>query len=115
MTSSGWVSVRCVFRLHFGEEQVYEERVTLWQESDVDRAIELAEAEAVEYAGMLSTGPGDVAEYLGLAQAYILDELPGRGAEVFSLIRTSSLAPRQYLDTFFDTGTERVGGIIDGS
>ena len=107
MTSSGWVSVRCLFRTHFGDQQVYEERVTLWHEADVDRAIELAEAEAQEYAAAGST-PGEEVEYLGLAQAYLLDDEPGHGAEVFSLMRTSPIPPAEYLDTFFDTGSERV-------
>ena len=108
MTSSGWVSVRCLFRTHFGDQQVYEERVTLWHEADMDRAIALAEAEAQEYAAASSTPPGEGVEYLGLAQAYLLDDEPGHGAEVFSLMRTSPMAPKEYLDAFFDTGRERV-------
>ena len=105
MANSGWVSVRCLFRAHFGEQQVYEERVTLWHEADMDRAIELAEAEAREYAA--SGAVGDAMEYVGLAQAYLLDDSPGHGAEVFSLTRVSGLAPEAYLDAFFDTGQER--------
>ncbi|MCU1601431.1 MAG: hypothetical protein JWO22_2140, partial [Frankiales bacterium] len=46
-------------------------------------------------------------EYLELAQAFELFDDPGHGAEVFSLMRTSRLEPDAYLDTFFDTGTER--------
>jgi hypothetical protein len=45
--------------------------------------------------------------YLGLAQAYRLGDPPGDGAEVFSLVRGSDLGDEAYLDTFFDTGTER--------
>ena len=40
-------------------------------------------------------------------QIYRLAELPGNGAEVFSLLRTSALGPAEYLSTFFDTGYER--------
>jgi hypothetical protein len=32
---------------------------------------------------------------------------PVDGAEVFSLMRDSQLAPAEYLDAFFDTGSER--------
>jgi hypothetical protein len=31
---------------------------------------------------------------------------PADGAEIFSLMRDSDLAPEDYLDSFFDTGTE---------
>lgn len=82
-------------------EQVYEERVTLWRTADVDAAIRRAEAEAEEYATILE------AEYIGLAQAYLLADAVGDGAEVFSLMRTSDLDPDEYIDQFFDTGNER--------
>jgi hypothetical protein len=47
------------------------------------------------------------AEYTGLAQAYLLFDEVGDGAEVFSLLRTSNLDPDAYLDRYFDTGHER--------
>jgi hypothetical protein len=69
-----------------------------------EHAIERAEAEAVEHA---STGVGASGRYLRLAQAYLLYDVPGDGAEIFSLIRESKRKPRAYLDRFFDTGAER--------
>ena len=78
----------------------FEERVTIWQASDFDSAIELAETEAMDYATILD------AKYVGLAQAYRIEGTPGQGTEVFSLIRRSELAPREYLNAFFDTGRE---------
>jgi hypothetical protein len=104
--SSGWVSVRCVFRTEHAGDQIYEERVTLWWASDMDSAIELAEAEARGYAAGFSGPPGWSTEYIGLAQAYLLSDQPGHGAEVFSLMRRSTLDPDAYLDTYFDTGAE---------
>lgn len=98
---SGWVSVRCIFRLDFDGSRVYEERVTLWQCADVDTAIERAEAEAEEYATIVD------ATYTGLAQAYSLSDAVESGAEVFSLMRISEMYTEQYLDRYFDTGTER--------
>ena len=63
----------------------------------------MAEAEAGEYAA-------DVAgEYLGLAQVYSMCDEPAHGAELFSLLRDSRLAPAAYLDAFFDAGDERQG------
>ena len=98
-------SVRCVFRWITDSDRVskylYEERITLWNASSFDAAIELAEQEAEVYAG-------EEMEFLGYSQAYVLSEpLPVSGVEVFSLLRDSDLEPAHYLDTFFDTGRER--------
>jgi hypothetical protein len=108
MESSGWVAVRCIFRSRTEDssEAVYEECVTLWRDSDVDQAIERAEAEARTYASE-TTSPQRVTKYLGLAQSYSLFDEPVDGAEVFSLMRTSALPPTAYLDRFFDTRHER--------
>jgi hypothetical protein len=75
--------------------------VTLWRADDAASAILRAEAEAQEYAADVE------AEYTGLAQAYLLFDEVGDGAEVFSLLRTSNLDPDAYLDRYFDTGHER--------
>jgi hypothetical protein len=103
-----WFGVRCVFELDPAvgagtEPNVFEERVTIWQASDFDLAIELAEAEAADYARILD------AKYLGLAHAYRIESSPTQGTEVFSLIRRSELAPREYVNAFFDTGQELRG------
>ncbi|GAA0454640.1 hypothetical protein Aca07nite_69090 [Actinoplanes capillaceus] len=100
-----WFSVRCLFRLGNGTPATYEERVTLWRASTFAEAVTSAEAEAEAYAA-------DVAgEYLGLAQVYSLSDEPGHGAEIFSLLRGSTLEPDAYLDAFFDTGDERQGAV----
>jgi hypothetical protein len=104
--ATGWFSVRCVFRFPDGCGGTYEERITLWRATDFADAVTLAEAEAESYA---ATFVG--AEYVGLAQAYALDDEPVHGAEIFSLMRDSDLAPDGYLNTFFDTGDERQGAI----
>jgi hypothetical protein len=80
---------------------LYEERITLWTTSSIETAIQLAEAEAAEYA---SEGE----KFLGLCQAYTLPEQPSSsGIEVFSLLRESDLEPREYLKSFFNTGNEK--------
>jgi len=99
-----WYAVRSVFETPAdGGESAYEERITLWVAGTVDEALEKAAAEASEYAEFAG------ATYLaGFAQAYHLADAPPRdGAEVFSLTRDSALAPRAYVERFFDTGTER--------
>jgi hypothetical protein len=103
--SEDWFAVRCVFDHGVdadGRATIYEERVTLWRTVDLGMAIELAEGEAAEYVSDL-TGT----EFIGLSQAYHLADPPGHGAEVFSLMRDSSLSHEVYLDTFFSTGAER--------
>lgn len=95
-----WHSVRCLFR---HQPDIYEERITLWRAGSFAEAIALAEADAVEYARDVSD-----AEYLGLAQAFrLFDGQVEHGTEVFSLARDSPLEPTEYLDAYFDTGTER--------
>ena len=97
--AQGWYSVRCIFRA--ADRPVYEERITLWLADSIDDAIRLAEIEASEYGADIGWS------YIGLAQAYDLKaESVGNGSEVFSLIRNSSLQAIDYLDRFFDTGTE---------
>ena len=95
-----WFGVRCLFE---SAPSVYEERVTIWQAGSFEQAIELAETEANDYAATVES------RYLGLAQGYCMGEEPEAGAEVFSLMRDSDLAPGEYLDAFFDTGSERQG------
>src|SRR5437868_7614459 len=95
-----WYAVRCLF--HWREpHDSYEERITIWRANSLEEAIELAEQEAAEYG---EAGPCD---YLNLAQAcHLGEEAIQSGAEIFSLLRDSDLAPKDYLNTFFDTGTE---------
>ncbi|GAA2468055.1 hypothetical protein [Winogradskya humida] len=96
-----WFGVRCVY--HDAVRNAYEERVTVWHADSFEAAIALAEAEAGEY--------GEGADYLGLAQAYLLVEPPRHGTEVFSLIRRSDLDPHAYVTSFFDTGHEITGEV----
>jgi hypothetical protein len=102
--SSDWFGVRCIFN----DKNVgtYEERITLWRAHDFAEAISLAETEALEYAAIL-----EGVHYTSLAQAYRLADEPGHGAEVFSLMRDSTLGDEEYLSTFFDTGAECQGDV----
>jgi len=107
---ASWFGVRCVFETIAagpGAPGTYEERITIWQATDLDAAIALAEAEAAEYAALVDD------RYLGLAQAYAMTDEPRHGAETYSLMRDSQLPPAAYLDAFFDTGAERQQGEYD--
>jgi len=101
--SSGtqWYTVRCLFGSARGEGFSYEERMTLWCTDSFDNAISLAEKEAATYAASAKI------DYLDLAQVCLLPGHPTSGAEVFSLVRDSDLGSDEYLDSFFDTGSER--------
>ena len=98
-----WYAVRSVFRAPSDGENAYEERITLWVAGSAGDALERAVAEAEEYAEYAG------AEHLSdFGQVYHLADAPPRdGAEVFSLTRDSALAPRAYVEQFFDTGAER--------
>jgi hypothetical protein len=100
-TAPQWYTVRCLFGAARGKGFVYEERLTLWCTDSFDNAISFAEKEAAVYAA------ANKLEYLDLAQVCLLPGYPTSGAEVFSLVRDSELGTDDYLDTFFDTGTER--------
>ena len=96
-----WYSVRCHFK---ADDRHYEERITVWQATGFDEAINLAETEAAIYARQVD---GD---YLGSCDAFHLSDAGMRasqGAEIYSLLRASDLAPDTYLRTFFFTGSER--------
>lgn len=110
--TSGWISVRCIFHTERQGSRFYEERITLWRATSMDDAIERAEAEAHEYARDTSS-ENDTTVYAGLAQAYLLADDPEDGAEVYSLIRGSDVDTGDYLDAFFDTGTECAQGTLD--
>jgi hypothetical protein len=98
-----WFSVRCLFGHDIAGSNTYEERVTLWRAASFEEAVAEAEAEANEYAELVGC------HYLGLAQSYQLVDLPGHGAEVYSLMRDSDLPADDYLTAFFDTGSEHQG------
>jgi hypothetical protein len=71
-------------------------RPELGEENDHPRRLfpaikRCAESEAREYATSITDSPDT---YLSLAQAYRQPDVPGDGAEVFSLVRVSKLKPR---------------------
>ena len=94
-------SVRSVIQFN---EDMFEERVTLWRAGSFEEALRYAETESREYAELVN------GQYLRLAQAFHLSDSPeSQGAEIFSLIRRSALSPTAYLSRHFDTGLEHQG------
>ena len=90
-----WFAVRHVIK----NDDAYEERITLWRAESPEEAISRAQAEAAKYAW-------EGTEPLSLFQSFHLADEPGDGTEIFSLIRRSALPASEYLDAYFDTGTE---------
>lgn len=109
-----WYGVRCLFghgRSEVEGAHVYEERIVILQATSFEEAVTKAEQDAETYA---STHRG--VEYLGLSQAYeIADELADdprqQCAEVFSLMRSSTLPAQDYIRRFFATGSEHEGSV----
>ncbi len=108
MNSEPWYGVKLVFR-HLNLEvkesgaSVYEERVILVNANDEDEAIALAETEAAEYAKDV-----EGCEHLNFASCFhTYEDKIIHLSEVYSVMRESSLQTEEYLDEFYDTGTER--------
>ena len=103
-----WYSAKCIFQhatLSTSEtEIVYEERIVLLRAESLDEALRLAEAEAQRY-----TAGNDEIRYCNFASVFhLFEDQIGDGAEVYSLMRQSPLSQSQYIDRYYDAGTERV-------
>lgn len=102
-----WYSCKGVFR-HDNlspkkGKKVYEERVVLLRARNFDEAIELGEKEAEEYAQSL-----DGVKYMGFISVYRLFEKRLRHkAEVYSIMRENKMSKKEFLDRYYDDGTER--------
>jgi hypothetical protein len=84
------------------KKYIYEERITLWIARNADAALKKSEKEAMRYAKESGN------KYLGFIQLYWLyDDIEVDGIEVFSLLRESDLSAKKYIDTHFDTGSEK--------
>lgn len=103
-----WYGVRSIY-LH-AELGAFEERVTIWLASTSEEAIGLAEADSSEYCDGL-----DGVSYVGFSESFKMYDAPENGAEVFSLMRQSSLSAEAYITRFYDTGGERrIGSSSEG-
>jgi len=109
MNNEPWYGVKLVFRhnnleVEVSGASVYEERIILVKATDEDEAISIAEKEAESYAADVGG-----CEYLKFASCFhTYEEKIIHLSEVFSVMRESSLSPADYLDKYYDTGSERV-------
>ena len=108
METPEWYGARSVYELvgrgpQENGTRLFEDRVVLIKASSFEEAIAEAEKEALTYANEDS---GFV--YLGYINVYkLVDTRIKSGTEVYTLMRESPLAPKEYIDRFFDTGLER--------
>jgi Domain of unknown function (DUF4288) len=98
-----WFGAKTVYRHPALEREpgasCYEERVVLICASDEDEALELAEAEAAQYADGADT------RFLGYTNVFRIDDAIGPGAEVFSIMRTMTMSEDEFVTRFYDDGT----------
>jgi len=108
MNIEPWYTIKCIFRhLNLDTEDpnafVYEERIVLIRASSDDEAIALAEKDAQEYAKDTDC------EYINFATSFhLFDDKVISFSEIYSEMRESALEPNEYLDNYYDTGSERV-------
>lgn len=107
MNNPEWYAAKTIYKTRTVEvgkpKTVFEERVVLFRATDFDDTIAKAEAEAAEYCRASSD-----TEYLGVVDVYhVGDDAIGHGTEVYSLMRDSDLSDKDYVDHFYDDGTER--------
>lgn len=101
-----WYSCKCIFRHDNVSpkkgKKVYEERVVLLRARSFDEAIELGEKEAEEYTQSL-----DGVKYMGFINVYhLFDKRMRHKAEVYSIMRENKMSKKEFLDRYYDDGTE---------
>ncbi|MBP7860299.1 DUF4288 domain-containing protein [bacterium] len=103
-TKKCWFGVKTVYKFdalsNDCPDPVFEERVVLFRAVDFNQAINLAEEEALIYAK-----EGNC-KFTGFVNAFIIADEPAEKIEVYSLMRTSKLSEQDYLDHYYDSGTE---------
>jgi len=88
----------------FGKKWVYEERIVLIGAHNADEAIKQAELEANNYSKKEKT-----IVYLNFVNVFeIFDRKISSGSEVYSIMRSEDLIDDEYIDRYYDTGTEHI-------
>jgi hypothetical protein len=98
-----WWSVRSVYRSEKRQAGIfsYIERVTLWNTSSGDAALDLAMAEAKEFSGKTRVIDSGFYSACGLE-----DDPRTDGAEVFSHVRVDNRTFKKYMNHYVSTGRE---------
>lgn len=102
-----WFAVKCLFshptRARDGDQNLYEERTTLWRASSWEEAFKCAEGEAQEYA------KAENCIFHFATDAFLLaDGSVRNGSEIWSQMRGSGMDPETYEQTFCATPRDRM-------
>lgn len=101
-----WYGVRLIYHHKNDLCNAYEEQIVIVRAESFAEAIEQAEILAEEYQS-------ETTVYTGHAMCFHIfdksEERLSHGTEVFSLIRKSDLEPSEYINRYYDTGTECAG------
>ncbi len=100
-----WYAAKALFQhLDLGKRSglpCYEERITLVRDGSGAEALRKGEAEARRYARSLGA-----ARYLGFITIYhLFDTVVRDGAEIYSILRSLPLSPREFVDVHYADGT----------
>lgn len=104
-TDGPWYAAKALFlHLELGKRSglpCYEERITLVRARSEAEALRKGETEARRYARSL-----DGTKYLGFITIYHLyDTVVRDGTEIYSIMRSLPLSPREFVDVHYDDGT----------
>ena len=104
-----WYSVKGLFRWYFkdtGETANFEERVVLFRAGSLEEALALATDEARVYCTEDKSANFKI-ESLGHFRAYLIDEKPTQGVEVFSRLMDSKLSAPSFLKRYYPISHEQ--------
>jgi hypothetical protein len=104
-----WYSVKGIFRWYFkdtGETANFEERVVLFRAGSFEEALALATDEARVYCTEDKSANFKI-ESLGHFRAYLIDEKPTQGVEVFSRLMDSKLSAPSFLKRYYPSSHEQ--------
>lgn len=105
MSEEPWYAAKCIFRHDDLAEKdtVYEERIVLFKANSFEEAKDLAEAEAKDYIANCE-GKTTCTDFMNIF--HLFDNEIKSGTEIYSVMRTSDKSESDFLDHYYDDGTE---------
>ncbi|MCF7830821.1 DUF4288 domain-containing protein [Candidatus Gracilibacteria bacterium] len=109
-----WYSVKCIFGIYGKKTDKiwgYEERIILVRAKSFKEAVELAEKEARKYCEDYESNDKYFEYENFISVFHLFDGKICNFAEIYSLIRSSDLERDEFLDKYYDDGSEHSGEI----
>ena len=106
MKKDDYYAVRCLFshptRERIKNQNLYEERITIWEAQTWEEAYKMAELEAKNYAKEAD------AIFIEATDSFkLFDNKFNSGLEVWSTMRDSKVSNAEYISNYINTGKER--------